>query len=193
MKTRSLVFLLCAGLVLGVAASGVRADPRGSDGGARPRGPNVSQAHAGRGHPVWIRSGRPHPGRHHSGRTRLHFGFSFGYPFYAYPYYGFYPRYPPPYHPYYAYPPYGPGAVAYGGNVGFVDLDVAPEEAEVWMGDWLLGTADDFDGYPDFLPLRAGRRTITLRHPGYEDMRLRLEVAAGTRIRIRRDMVPLDH
>ena len=52
--------------------------------------------------------------------------------------------------------------------------------------------ADDFDGYPDLLPLRPGRRTVTLRSPGYEDLKLRLEIVAGTRIRIRRDMVPLD-
>jgi hypothetical protein len=193
MTTRSVALLLCAWLALGAAVSEIQADPRGRGGRGSHVGrphvghPRVGRPHVGRGHPRW-----PHAGRLHSGRTHLHFGFSFGFPFHGHPYYGFYPWYPYAYHLHYAYYPYGPGWAAYAGDVGFVDLDVEPEDAEVWAGDWLLGTADDFDGYPDLLPLRAGRRIITLRHPGYEDLKLRLEILAGTRIRIRRDMVPLD-
>ena len=168
MKTRSVAFLLCAALILGAAASDVQANPR--------------RAHPGRSH-----VGRSHVGRTHPHRTQLHFGFSFGYPFFGYyPGYAYYP-----YYPYFPYDPYGPGWGAYPAYAGFVDLDVEPEEAEVWMGDRLVGTADDFDGFPDLLPLRPGKRTIVLRHPGYEDLKLRLQVMAGTKIRIRRSMVPV--
>ncbi|HEV8700039.1 MAG TPA: hypothetical protein VGV60_02070 [Candidatus Polarisedimenticolia bacterium] len=190
MKARSVAFLLCAGLVLGAAVFEVAADPRGShERGSRPHGSRVDRRYAGR-----LYAGRPHPGRPGSGRSQLRFGFSYGFPIYGYSYYGFYPAYAYPYSPYYyGYYPYGPGYYNdYVPDAGFVDLDVWPEEAEVWVGDRLLGTADDFDGYPDLLPLRPGRRTVTLRSPGYEDLRLRLEIVAGTRIRIRRDMVPLE-
>lgn len=162
MKIRSVASLLCATFLLGAVALEVQAHPR-------------------RSHP-----GRSHAVRTHPGRTHVHFGFSFGYPFFGYSHFGYYPGYPS--YPYY---PYGPGWAAYPAYAGFVDLDVEPEEAEVWLGDRLVGTADDFDGFPDLLPLRPGRRTITLRHHGYKELKLRLEVMADTKIRIRRSMVPL--
>ncbi len=118
-------------------------------------------------------------------RSFISFGFGFGYPYY--PYYG------APYYPYgYWAPSYYPGWVGVPvapPNVGFVDLKVEPEEAEVWIGGEPIGIADDFDGFPDLLPLRPGRRTIVLKHPGYRDLRVRLDVVAGVEMHVRRRMI----
>jgi hypothetical protein len=126
-----------------------------------------------------------HGGPHHHGHYGFSFGVGFGYPAwpgYYYPYAGW--HYPYPGYPYpgwvAAYPP---------PYVGWVDLDVVPEEAEVYVGGTLIGTTDDFDGFPDYLALRPGTRVITLRHPGYQDMKLRLKVSPGVRVRINRKMV----
>jgi hypothetical protein len=200
MKARLVGFLLCAGLVLGAAVFEVAAVPRGShERGSRPHVSRMDWRYAGRPTPSRPRPGGPGSFRRDSVRPglvrpRLSFGFSYRYPVYGYSYYGFYPAYAYAYPPYYYgyYPPYGPGYGDYAPDTGFVDLDVEPEDAEVWLGDRLLGVADDFDGYPDLLPLHPGRRTITLRYPGYEDLKLRLEIVAGTRVSIRRDMVPLE-
>jgi hypothetical protein len=127
--------------------------------------------------------GRPH----HHGHSRFSIGIGIGYPGwpgYYYPYAGWYYPYAGWYYPYpgwvAAYPP---------PYVGWVDLDIVPEEAEVYVGGTLVGTTDDFDGYPHYLALRPGTRVITLRHPGYEDMKLRLKVSPGVRVRVNRRMV----
>jgi hypothetical protein len=123
-----------------------------------------------------------HARRHFRHHPRVAVGFNFGFPLYG-PYYG--------YHPWgaYAVAPYGWVPVP-PPNIGFVDLDVRPEEAEVYVGGELVGIADDFDGYPNLLPLRPGRRVVTLRHPGYRDMKLRLGVEPGIEINVNRRMVP---
>jgi hypothetical protein len=126
-----------------------------------------------------------------AGHTRFSFGFTFGFPAYAYPYYGpyygYHPAYPYAYYPgWAAYPaPVGPP------SAGFVRLKVRPEDAEVWVGHRRVGIADDFDGYPGYLVLRPGVRLLTLRRPGYRDVKLRVEVAAGVQLDIRRRMAPL--
>jgi hypothetical protein len=95
-----------------------------------------------------------------------------GYPAYVYPGYGA-PAYP-------AGPAYAP--------VGFADLDVEPEEAKVYVEGALVGTADDYDGFPQYLPLQPRNRTIVLKHPGYKDLTLTLHIAPGAVVRIRQDM-----
>lgn len=149
-------------------------------------------------------------------------GFSFGYPWYGYPAYPYayappyyYPAYAAPVYPYpgypypgYPYPAYvypGYGAPAYGGApahapayapapapVGFADLDVEPEEAKVYVKGALVGTADDYDGWPQYLPLQAGNRTVVLKHPGYRDLTLTLHITPGAVVRVRQDMQPLN-
>jgi hypothetical protein len=49
-----------------------------------------------------------------------------------------------------------------------VDTDVSPEEALVYLDGQLIGTADDFDGYPDYLYLEPGVYKLELRLQGYE-------------------------
>src|SRR5262245_38673901 len=103
------------------------------------------------------------------------------------PYWG----YPGPY-PYY-YPPVGyPGyAAVVRPHVGLADLDVEPEEAQVYIQGKLIGTADDFDGFPGYLALRTGKRVIVMRHPGYADLKVNLRIVPGGMTRVRMDMKPL--
>jgi hypothetical protein len=86
---------------------------------------------------------------------------------------------------------YGPGWYApamYGAvptDVGVVDTDISPEHARVYLDGALIGTADDFDGYPSYLFLKPGRYTLEFKLQGYAPESLNLEVAAGR-------MFPLD-
>ena len=108
------------------------------------------------------------------------FGFSFGYPSYGYPPYG-YPYYP------YAYG-YGYGAPYYAGpppDVGFIDTDVSPEKAQVFVDGQYVGTADDFDGYPRFLSLDPGEHTITFQAEGHHPATKTLSVTRGALLRFK--------
>ena len=107
------------------------------------------------------------------------------------PHWGAYWAYPGPY-PYY-YPAYGPGYVAVPAPppIGFADLDVEPEEAQVFVKGHPIGTADDYDGFPRYLALRPGTRTLVFRHPGYADLKVNLQIVPGGVARVRMDMRPL--
>jgi PEGA domain len=64
-------------------------------------------------------------------------------------------------------------------DLGVVDTDVSPEGARVILDGQLIGTADDFDGYPDYLYLRPGSYTIEFRQHGYRSRTVQLDVVAG--------------
>lgn len=66
-----------------------------------------------------------------------------------------------------------------------VDTDVSPEHARVFLDGQLIGTADDFDGYPDYLYLKPGTYTLEFVLPGYEGEKVIVEAAPGR-------YVPLD-
>lgn len=48
-----------------------------------------------------------------------------------------------------------------------LDTDVVPESAEIWLDGERVGTADDFDGFPDYLWLPPGPHDLLLYKPGY--------------------------
>jgi hypothetical protein len=82
---------------------------------------------------------------------------------------------------YYGY--YGPGyGRAYGpaAQYAVIDTDIAPEEAQVYLDGRYIGTADDFDGYPDYLYLQPGRYRIEFRLEGYETLTRQIEARPGT-------------
>jgi len=64
-------------------------------------------------------------------------------------------------------PAYGPGYV-YGpaAQWAVIDTDISPEEARVYLDGRYIGTADDFDGWPDYLYLRRGHYRIEFRMDG---------------------------
>lgn len=54
--------------------------------------------------------------------------------------------------------------------MGALDLDIKPRQAEVYLDGRLVGTADQFDGYPTYLWLDEGTYEVALYHPGHETM-----------------------
>lgn len=54
-----------------------------------------------------------------------------------------------------------------GRGYGALDLDVRPEEAEVWVDGRRVGIADNYDGFPTYLWLPAGDYEVVYYHPGY--------------------------
>jgi hypothetical protein len=63
-----------------------------------------------------------------------------------------------------------------------VDTDVSPEEALVYLNGVLIGTADDFDGNPDYLYLGPGHYTLEFRMPGYRSRTLELDAEGEAKI-----------
>jgi hypothetical protein len=129
---------------------------------AAPAGPAVLARHRSRGF------------RHHRRfRPYVHFGYwGWGYPYYPY-----------------GYSPYGWG---YGYGSGYpvsrewaaVDLDVSPEDAEVYLDGKLIGLADDFDGYPDYLYLKRGRYRLEFRLQGFEPQSVEVNARSGRKFNI---------
>lgn len=64
-------------------------------------------------------------------------------------------------------------------DVGVVDTDISPEHARVLLDGEIIGTADEFDGYPSYLFLKPGRYTLELTLRGYAPLSLTLEVVEG--------------
>jgi hypothetical protein len=60
-----------------------------------------------------------------------------------------------------------------------VDTDVEPERASVLLDGDLIGTADDFDGFPDYLYLKPGHYKIEFRLGGFASKAVELDVEAG--------------
>lgn len=87
------------------------------------------------------------------------------------------------------YPGYYPGYYGYYGR-GYdaqarfevVKTDVSPEEARLYLDGRLIGTADDFDGWPDYLYLARGHYRLEFRLEGYESQTVDIDAQPGTKI-----------
>jgi len=60
-----------------------------------------------------------------------------------------------------------------------VKTDVQPDEAAIYLDGKLIGTADDFDGYPDTLYLGSGRYHLEFRLDGYENYSTEVDASPG--------------
>lgn len=90
-----------------------------------------------------------------------------------------------PYDPYwYRYPPQPP-------NWGYVDTDVEPEEAKVYLDGKYVGTADDYDGFPRYLSVTLGSHKIEFRMEGYETFSQDFYMNPGQMINIDFKMIKL--
>jgi hypothetical protein len=124
--------------------------------------------------------GRGHGGGGWGGRTRVFIGVGggwgwgyWGWPgYYGYygPGYGYYGGYGRPY-------AYGPAS-----NWAVIDTDIAPEEAQVYLDGRYIGTADDFDGNPDYLYLKPGRYRIEFRLEGFATLTRQIEARPGMKL-----------
>lgn len=70
------------------------------------------------------------------------------------------------------------------GRYGRLDLDVSPEEAEIHLNGKYIGTADDFDGHPDYLYLKPGNYTLEFKLAGHVGVKKDVEVERGDFIRL---------
>jgi hypothetical protein len=70
-------------------------------------------------------------------------------------------------------------------NLTAVDTDVEPEHARVILNGELIGTADDFDGYPDYLYLEPGHYTVEFRLQGYRSQKVDVEAVPGRYVPIK--------
>lgn len=92
----------------------------------------------------------------------------------------------------YGYGPYGYGPYyrGYYGRYGYgmprnwavVDTDVSPESARVYLDGQYIGTADDFDGYPDYLYLKRGRYRLEFRLEGFQARTIEVNARPGVKI-----------
>jgi hypothetical protein len=73
---------------------------------------------------------------------------------------------------------------------GALDIDVAPERAEVFIDGERVGTADDFDGFPDYLWLEKGTYDVVIFHPGYQTVARQISIYAGQVIDVDDRMTP---
>jgi hypothetical protein len=65
---------------------------------------------------------------------------------------------------------------------------LSPEAAEVYLDGTLIGQADDFDGFPDYLYLEPGKYRLEFRHPYYETVVKELDVRVGQAIQVNDEM-----
>jgi len=205
---RRLIFLtLVLGAGLAAAAFADTPTPRiagGSEGGASvavrsapqpsPAGPSEASVRSGgspAGGPV-ASANRRGPDRRpravppHRGHPRVYpryygpswnFGIHWAWPYY---YWNWGHSYP---YPAAVYPGRAQG-------LGLLDLDVAPERAQVFLDGEYLGVCDDFDGFPDYLWLEPGTYDLVFFHEGYRTVAHQVTVRSGVRIDFNDRMVP---
>ncbi|MEO6325852.1 MAG: PEGA domain-containing protein [Thermoanaerobaculia bacterium] len=78
----------------------------------------------------------------------------------------------------------GYGAQVNHGRYAVVDTDVNPDEAELWLDGKFIGSADDFDGHPDFLYLKPGKYHLEFKLRGHEGYTVDVEAHRGQTIQI---------
>ena len=85
---------------------------------------------------------------------------------------------------------YYPSNYAYASDVGYVDLDVYPVEAEVYLDGQYIGTAVELDGFPGSLQVSPGRHTLEFGLEGFLTSRVDLNVRPGATLSIPRNLRP---
>jgi hypothetical protein len=101
--------------------------------------------------------------------------------------YGYGPYWSDPYWYGYGYGPYRGyyGRYGYGyrtSSWAVVDTDVSPESARVYLDGQYIGTADDFDGFPDYLYLRRGRYRLEFRLEGFQSRTIDIDARPGVKV-----------
>jgi len=71
---------------------------------------------------------------------------------------------------------------------GVIDLNVDPDDTEVYVDGKLRGTVDDFDGAPGKLHLLPGTHRIRLQAPDGDEWIRKVKVVAGHEINIKLEL-----
>ncbi len=126
--------------------------------------------------------------RSHYHNIGLHFGYGGWYGWGGY-YGGYY--YPYYYHPFYwGVPYYVPRRAYQQDRLGAFDLNVRPKKAEVYLDGQFVGTAGQFDGFPDHLWLEQGSYELIFYRPGLGTERRVLSIYPGVVVDVRLRMQP---
>ena len=154
--------------------------------------------HGGYGHGGYY--GHDHYGHGHYG---------YGYPYYGYA--GYYPWYYYGYGPGYGWGwwgdwygwwwPWGPATVGYAGSYGdsyhnqgsgygALDVDVSPGNAQIYVDGSMVGTADDYDGFPSYLWLPQGTYDVVIFLDGYQTIARQISIYDGLVIDVNDHMQP---
>jgi hypothetical protein len=117
------------------------------------------------------------------GRGRIHWGFGWD----PYPYSWYWSAWGPSVY-------YSPGYARYRDDdgAGALDLDLAPEKAEVYVDGRLIGRADDFDGFPTYLWLPRGTYDVVFYLAGYKTIARQYTIYPGLVIDVDDLMQPGD-
>ncbi len=119
---------------------------------------------------------------------------------------GFYPWFGYGFGPYWGWGwgwgPYAPGWYGPPGGVdmnyamiagyGAVNLNVKPNQADVWADGKYVGEARDLDGYPSYLWLEKGPHHVAVYKAGYKTFEEDIDVARGMKRELKLKLEPGD-
>ena len=77
-----------------------------------------------------------------------------------------------------------------GADWGALDLDVAPDDVEVFIDGGYVGTVDEFDGFPTYLWLEAGTYDVVLFREGYRTVYRQYTIRPGLVIDVNDSLTP---
>jgi hypothetical protein len=84
---------------------------------------------------------------------------------------------------------YRPAVVAVpAAQLASVQTKVYPKNARLYLNDRLVGIADDFDGYPDYLYLERGHYALEFRLQGYATARFEIDAIPGAFYPIKQEL-----
>jgi hypothetical protein len=161
-----------------VRSSGDRAvttRPPGSSGGGVSAVDNDTRSRRYRGHRPIFRGGGHH--RYYDPWYWYPYRYSWWLGYYGYGSYGYgYGPYAGPYG-YGHYPPVYPARASRAN--GALDLDLKPGDTQIYLNGQLIGTADDFDGWPEYLWLEEGDYHFIFYKQGHESIVREYKVLPG--------------
>jgi len=69
-----------------------------------------------------------------------------------------------------------------------IDVNIQPKDAEISLDGVVVGTADQFDGFPRFLVVNPGTHEVQARKTGFHTYRVTVRVAPGQQVNLNKIM-----
>ena len=71
-----------------------------------------------------------------------------------------------------------------------IDVNIQPDHAEISLDGVVMGTADDYDGFPQFMVVDPGTHTVRARCDGYQTYEVTIRLAPGEQINLNKRLDP---
>lgn len=71
-----------------------------------------------------------------------------------------------------------------------IDVNIQPDHAEISLDGVVMGLADDYDGFPQFMVVDPGTHTVRARCDGYQNYEVTIRVGPGEQINLNKRMDP---